>query len=285
MPDNSHHPHPLRPGFILALLLWAGLAVGGLKALQFLHWAPSTLVPAAALESKPSPRSLGAVAPTEAIEPASGPGWETLSTQQKLALYPLAERWASLSKAQKKYWLTLAETFHTLPQSEQDRLHARMTTWASLSAQQRNQARLNYAGASRLAPKDKLERWEAYQALSEEEKRQLAARAAAKPQGAATALRPAPSRKLVQVPAALQASPNRPNPPKISPPKGLLPRLDVPLPAAATDPFGNPAQAPVETAPVDVPMAVPTPLPPLPSTEPPSEGNNTASPGAALPGR
>lgn len=262
---------------MLALLLWAALAAGGLQALQFLHWAPSTLVPAAALASRPSPHGPGAADPTEAPETASGPGWETLSTEQKLALYPLAERWASLGHAQKKYWLTLAATFHALPQSEQDRLHARMTDWASLSAQQRNQARLNYAGTSRLAPKDKLERWKAYQALGEEEKRRLAARAAAKPHGAATSLRPAPSRKLVQVPAAMQASPNRPNPPKISPPKGLLPRLDTPVSTPAADALGRATPAPVETAPVGVPVAVPMALPPLP----PAESNGAASPVAA----
>lgn len=262
---------------MLALLLWAALAAGGLQALQFLHWAPSTLVPAAALASKPSPRGQGEASPTEAPAPASGPGWETLSTEQKRALYPLAERWASLNHAQKKYWFTLATTFHALPQSEQDRLHARMTDWANLSAQQRNQARLNYAGTSRLAPKDKLARWKAYQALSEEEKRRLAARAAAKPHGAAPALRPAPSRKLVQVPAAMQASPNRPNPPKISPPKGLLPRLDAAVPSTAANPFGAATPAPVETAPVGVPVAVPMALPPLP----PAEGNGTASPATA----
>ncbi|MDF1483373.1 DUF3106 domain-containing protein [Extensimonas sp. H3M7-6] len=281
MPENSHSRCATRPGFVLALLLWAALAAGGLQALQFLHWAPSTLVPAAALTSKPSPRGQGEASPTEAAAPASGPGWETLSTEQKRALYPLAERWASLNHAQKKYWLTLATTFHALPQSEQDRLHARMTDWASLSAQQRNQARLNYAGTSRLAPKDKLERWKAYQALSEEEKRRLAARAAAKPQGAAPALRPAPSRKLVQVPAALQASPNRPNPPKISPPKGFLPRLDTVVPAPAAAPFGGATPAPVETAPVDVPVAVPMPLPPLSPMQTAPEGGAAASPGAA----
>lgn len=283
MPENARSPDLIRPGFVLALLLWAALAAGGLQALQFLHWAPSTLVPAAALASRPAPWSQDAARPAEAPEPASGPGWETLNTQQKRALYPLAERWASLNHAQKKYWLTLAATFDALPQSEQDRLHARMTDWANLSAQQRNQARLNYAGTSRLAPQDKLERWKAYQALSEEEKRQLAARAAAKPQGAAPALRPAPSRKLVQVPAALQANPNRPNPPKISPPRGLLPRLEAPAPAM--DPFGTASPAPVETAPVDVPMAVPTPLPPLPPSPSSSEVGAVTSPGAATVGR
>jgi hypothetical protein len=86
---------------------------------------------------------------------------------------------------------------------------------------------------------------------------------------------------LVQVPAALQASPNRPNPPKISPPKGFLPRLDTVVPAPAAAPFGGATPAPVETAPVDVPVAVPMPLPPLSPMQTAPEGGAAASPGAA----
>ena len=43
-------------------------------------------------------------------------------------------------------------------------------------------------------------KWEQYQALSEEEKRKLAERAAAKPRGAAIPVRPVSSQKLVPVP-------------------------------------------------------------------------------------
>lgn len=201
---------------------------------------------------------------------ASGPGWETLSTPQKLALYPLAERWAVLSESQKRRWLALAQTFETLPPEEQEKLHNRMTEWSSLSARQRSQARLNYADAQRLAPNDKRAHWEAYQALSDEEKRSLAADAPTKPAGAAPALRPESPKKLVQVPAAAQAGPARANPPKITPTDPHLPRTLVVVPAPATTPPAEPARAPaapivVETTPVSTPSVTPSSLPPLPS--------------------
>ncbi len=198
----------------------------------------------------------------------TGPGWETLTTPQKLALYPLAERWALISEAQKRRWLALAANFPALPEEEQAKFHDRMTDWASLSAQQRNQARLNYAVTNRLARDDKRAQWEAYQALSDEEKRALAARAAPKPKGAATALRPVSPKKLAQVPAATQANPSRPNAPKIPPVLDLsAPRVAAPVtstaPPATGVPPQNPASNVVETAPVSVPVAIPAALPPL----------------------
>ena len=138
----------------------------------------------------------------------------------------------------------------------------RITDWANLSTQQRSQARLNYAAASRLPADDRRAQWEAYQALSDEEKKRLAAKAAPKPRGAATAIRPVPLKKLVQVPAATNAPPALPNPPKIVPP------------AALHAPPPPPAPVVVETAPIDVPSAVPTPLAPLEPAQAPSESKD-----------
>ena len=78
---------------------------------------------------------------------------------------------------QKRRWMALAEGWDKLSEKEQEKLRDRMQTWSSLSAQQRSQARLNFALTNRLAT-DKRAQWEAYQALSDEEKRLLAARAA-----------------------------------------------------------------------------------------------------------
>ena len=193
------------PAIVLALVLLGAMAVASVQVAQYVLLAPGTLLPAT--PSKPvaqlRPAAATGLQPSEAFtEMASGPGWETLSTPQKLALYPLAERWAVLSESQKRRWLALAQTFETLPPEEQEKLHNRMTEWSSLSARQRSQARLNYADAQRLAPNDKRAHWEAYQALSDEEKRSLAADAPTKPAGAAPALRPESPKKLVQVPAA-----------------------------------------------------------------------------------
>ena len=269
---------PALPAFVLALALLGVLAVVGGQVLVQLRMAPGTLVPVGAEAAVASPNN--ARAPTgygasATAQVETGPGWETLTTTQKEALYPLAERWGLLSDAQKRRWLTLAANFSGLPPEEQAKFHERMTDWANLSAQQRNQARLNYAVTNRLARDDKRAQWEAYQALSEEERRALAARAAPKPKGAATALRPVSPKKLAQVPAAVQANPARPNAPKIPPVTHNSPRIAAPVPPPSGTPAapGAAAATPsslVETAPVSVPTAVPSALPPLSSGSPES---------------
>ncbi|HTH11119.1 MAG TPA: DUF3106 domain-containing protein, partial [Acidovorax sp.] len=183
MHPSSPDASPALPAIVLALaLLGVFAAVGGQVLIQ-MRMAPGTLLPAGAEAAVASPNNARTPAQPGAIavpQVETGPGWETLTTPQKLALYPLAERWALISEAQKRRWLALAATFSSLPEDEQAKFHDRMTDWASLSAQQRNQARLNYAVTNKLARDDKRAQWEAYQALSEEEKRALAARAAPK---------------------------------------------------------------------------------------------------------
>ncbi|WP_298211189.1 DUF3106 domain-containing protein [Acidovorax sp.] len=273
MPPSPADASSSLPAFVLALALLGALTVAGGQVWVQMRMAPGTLLPAGAEAAVASPNNARSSAVTSAAlrpQPESGPGWETLNTPQKLALYPLAERWALISEAQKRRWLTLAANYPTLSEEEQQKFHDRITDWASLSAQQRNQARLNYAVTSRLARDDKRAQWEAYQALSDEERSALAAKAAPKPAGAATALRPVSPRKLAQVPAATEANPNRPNAPKIPPVTDYTPRVAAPVgpitsPAAGGNPSPStaPASTGVETAPVVVPVAVPSALPPL----------------------
>ena len=266
-------PPPL-PAIVLALALLGALTAFAVTVVQQVGMAPATLLPSAATRPTPAAATAlrpagGATAlPSEGLaEVSAGPGWETLNTRQKLALYPLAERWSLISEVQKRRWLALAVNFPELPEEEQAKLHSRMTEWASLSAQQRSQARLNYASTNRLAGDNKLAQWEAYQALTAEERDLLAATAPPNPQGAATALHLVSPRKLVQVPAATQANPLRPNAPKIPPVTDHGPRLAMPVPAAmpASEASASGPASPVvvETAPVAVPTAVPAALPPL----------------------
>ncbi|MBD9390852.1 DUF3106 domain-containing protein [Acidovorax sp. ACV01] len=270
MHPSSPDASPALPAFVLALALLGVLAAVGGQVLVQMRMAPGTLLSAGAEAAVASPnnaRTPSRQGTTAVPQVETGPGWETLTTPQKMALYPLAERWALISEAQKRRWLALAANFSLLPEEEQAKFHDRMTDWASLSAQQRNQARLNYAVTNRLARDDKRAQWEAYQALSDEEKRALAARAAPKPKGAATALQPVSPKKLAQVPAATQANPSRPNAPKIPPLDHSAPRVAAPVTPAAPPATGasaqNPAPTVVETAPVSVPVAVPAALPPL----------------------
>lgn len=290
-PHPPDAPTPL-PAYVLALALLGAFTAAGGQVWMQMRMAPGTLLPAGAEAAVASPNNARTpVASGTALQPQieSGPGWETLNTSQKLALYPLAERWALISEAQKRRWLTLASNYSSLSEEEQKKFHDRITDWASLSAQQRNQARLNYAVTNRLARDDKRAQWEAYQALSEEERSALAARAVPKPAGAATALRPVSPKKLAQVPAATEANPSRPNAPKIPPVAEHTPRVAAPvtpMPSPAVAPSPSPASAAststgVETAPVAVPVAVPAALPPLGTG--PAESPATAAPQPVTP--
>ncbi len=130
----------------------------------------------------------------------SEPQWSELSASQKAALKPLAASWSGISEAQKRKWIALSQNYPSLPPSEQAKLHSRMDEWARLSVAQRAQARLNFAETKQLPPDQKKTQWEAYQALSPQQKQKLASGAPAKPAGAAPAVTPVPKQKLADVP-------------------------------------------------------------------------------------
>lgn len=258
----------LASAVLLALALLAAWVVPQVRQ------APSAL-PMAAVSQAPAS---GSDAPRNGLSQrrllASGPNWGELTSAQQRVLQPLEKRWPFMGEVQKSRWIVLADSFDTLPAPEQLKLRDRMESWASLSAQQRSQARLNYALTNRMAPKDKWAQWEAYQALSDEQKRALAAQAAAaRPVGAAPALRPVPAKKLARVPAATSAS-NAANPPKIPrPPAQAAHHIPAPVPApapAAAVVETRPVTMPnvVETAPVNLSTATAVPLPALTPLEP-----------------
>lgn len=138
---------------------------------------------------------------------ATKPSWQDLNGQQQVALRPLAANWATLPEASKRKWLAVSRNYGSLPVTEQAKMHSRMTEWVNLSQRQRSEARLQYAQTRQLSPAEKAANWQAYQALSPEEKQKLAAKAAPKPAGAATAIKPAPPQKLAVVPVTRKTSP------------------------------------------------------------------------------
>lgn len=274
-PHRSPSLNPSTPAIALALALLVLLGAGGFAVVDILR-----MVPGAAAQGQIVTQSqlrsaavAGTIAPTAALSKPlfAGPGWELMTRNQKLALYPLAERWDYMSEAQKRRWLAVAETFGEMPEEEQQRLHERMVAWAGLSAQQRSQARLNFATAQSLSHDDIQEQWEAYQALSEIQKKRLAA-IAPKPRGAATALKPVPSKRLVHIPAPTYEQSQSANPPKIVFPAATAVRPPPPAapvelaPAVALDVQDPSAKAGEDTTPVplDPDKALPSdPLPPL----------------------
>jgi len=166
----------------------------------------------------------GATAPPAVTSNSS---WQSLKGSQKKALAPLASNWAQLSPAQRKKWLAMSNNFDNLSTKEQAILHERMADWASLSPQQRAQARLNFNETKSLGNDAKKSQWEAYQALSPEEKKKLAAQQITGIQGAATASQAASPRKVI--PLAGKSTPvetaNKSTPGIVIDKKTLLPTV------------------------------------------------------------
>ncbi len=163
--------------------------------------------------------SLGARAQTAAPVPAaSAPAktvvsqvfasqnWADLTPVQREILQPLAPTWPTLSQNHKRKWLQMAKSYPGLSTEEQSKIQGRMKEWVALSPQQRAQARLNFATTKELSKEltseEKQAKWQAYQSLSEEEKKKLAAKAPPKRLGAAPAPKPVPSQKLATVPSS-----------------------------------------------------------------------------------
>lgn len=128
----------------------------------------------------------GAGAPTQTAAYGSGvsakaekpPTWASLTPSQRSALQPLQREWHSIGPDHKQKWLEIVAQFPSKSADERQRIQARMTEWAALTPEQRGNARLQFKQAQQLAPSNRQARWEAYQALSETEKKELAARAA-----------------------------------------------------------------------------------------------------------
>lgn len=105
------------------------------------------------------------------------PTWASLTPLQKQTLAPLQADWASIDTSRKQKWIELAARFPTMPAEERRRVQARMAEWARMSPAERAGARLQFQEARRLPAEERQARWQAYQALSPEEKQTLAQRA------------------------------------------------------------------------------------------------------------
>ena len=158
---------------------------------------------------------------------------------------------------QKRKWLVISRNQGKLSSAEKAVQHSRMTEWAGLSRQQREQARFNFDEVKQVPAAERKAKWEAYQALSDDEKRRLAESAAKRPQGAARTIRPVPAQKLAPVPALGVAG--RPGPRiELAPatsaltaaPAAALPSAAVATPALPIKKLQDESPAPVAPAPV-----------------------------------
>lgn len=149
-----------------------------------------------------------------AAAPIQGkPAWKDLTSAQRQALQPLSPHWDRLTEQHKLKWLALSKNYPSLSSEEQLKLHLRMSKWANLSQKQRIQARQNFQDIKKLTPEQKASEWEAYQALSPDEKRRLARQARPQPAGVTTVtpgtshrLSPAPRKSVVPRPSLAEAT-------------------------------------------------------------------------------
>lgn len=213
--------------FALSLFIgWGACAVSA----QTNAASTSTSSPAVAASNRPAPAV------------ASKPLWSELSKEQQEALEPLAQLWPSMREPHKRKWLALSRNFSTHSKEEKSVLQGRMKEWAALTPQQRTYARLNFAGAQNLSTDEKRAKWEAYQALSPEDKQKLAKQQSKPLVGAAPAIKPTPEKNRV-APAPATASASKPMP-RINTvqvaPATLLPAPGSPLtPTVSSDGAGS----------------------------------------------
>ena len=138
---------------------WLALALMGSTGASAPAWGQAASAPSAALKSV-----------------GSGPSWSSLTAQQRQALSPLERDWSSLDARRRTKWLEVAVRFPAMPQADQQRVQERMAEWARMTPAERGRARLSYQESKQFSPEQKQARWEAYQALPDDERRALARR-------------------------------------------------------------------------------------------------------------
>lgn len=172
--------------------------------------------------------------------PEAPPRWDALNPAQQQALAPLQQHWSGIDADRKQKWLQVAARYPRLGAAERERLQQRMTDWARLSPEERARARLQFQETRRLPAEERQARWEAYQALSEDERRALAERrrpgeraaAATATSGARTGSTDSTGKRNIVQPVA--------TPPR----KVVSPTVVQARPGATTSPVTRPAAPP-----------------------------------------
>jgi hypothetical protein len=216
------------PGLGRRIAAVVTVAVGLLAAAQSL--AQSTPPPPATRTPVPPPPFTAPPARTE-----SGVRWQSLSPAQRQALAPLEREWPSIDAQRKQKWLQIAERYPTLPPQERARITERMDEWARLTPAERGEMRLRYQEAQQIPAPARSAKWEEYQNLPPDAKKELAARAAA---ASAPAARPDPFPGSKTAQAGRDGSQAKanvvPNPTLAQRPKPVAPTVVQAAPGATT---------------------------------------------------
>ena len=218
------------PASVLSILLAAGLPAWS-------QTGQAAAAPAPVATTKPS-----------ANTSTSGPVWHSLSPDQRKALGPLERDWSSIDAARKTKWLEVAARFPAMPAADQQRVQERMAEWARMTPNERGRARLSFQESKQFSPEQKQARWEAYQALPDDERRALADKHQPKP----AALRPLPagaSSSSALKPAASSPPTATRHTASVPAPRPVPPTMVQGKPGATTTLMTTPAEPPAHNRP------------------------------------
>jgi hypothetical protein len=149
--------------------------------------------------------------PTALAGRPGGPSWSELSPATQAALSPLRQHWGGIDALRKSKWIVVAQRFASLPPAEQMRVQQRMDQWASMTPAERGRARLYFQELRDLPQDDRQARWQAYRALPDEQKRELARRARPVARAPEVAASTSPGKRRVAVnPASVAVKPVSP---------------------------------------------------------------------------
>lgn len=193
--------------------------------------------------------------------------WKDLPPAQQQALEPLAGEWDTMEPIRKQKWLGIGKRYASMKPDEQARMQERMREWVRMTPEERRQVRQNFSRAQKLDPSQKSTQWESYQQLSDEQKKELAAKAPNKKQ---LANLPTPTQSKMKMPAPIKPSAPTTGTPATgtaaapaAPPPWIDPATGGPLPNASNIAPVVPATTP---APAPAPAAT-TPAAPAPASD------------------
>jgi hypothetical protein len=192
----------------------------------------------AAVEIPSFAQSASPIKPATRPTAEQGTSWSDLKPAQREALRPLEHEWATIEPRTKQKWLLLSTRFPKMSEDERARVQDRMSDWTRLTPRERGEARLHFQEAKQLPQADRQARWKAYEALTPEQKRQFAARAAPaamletapKTVGTASVISGARSEKAIPQPKSNIV----PNPSFTAPPTNVAPTVVRARPGATT---------------------------------------------------
>jgi hypothetical protein len=98
------------------------------------------------------------------------PLWVDLTDSQQVALAPFAAEWNTWPTADKKSWVSLADKLPGMSADQRDKARRRILEWANLSPEQRRIARANYRLAKERPAPQRVEEWQRYQSMTQEQR-------------------------------------------------------------------------------------------------------------------